>query len=82
MRRLNPEEKTAGGIVPPDAAREKSQQGRVLSVGDGRLLRNGQRAESQVNGDRVIFEHAGSEVEVDGEKLLIMREDDILAVLG
>lgn len=83
VRRLNAEEKTAGGIVLPDAAREKSQQGRVLSVGDGRSLPDGTRAPSQVNeGDRVIFQrYAGTEVEVQGETLLIMREDDVLAVM-
>lgn len=83
IQRLSAEEKTAGGIVLPEGAREKPQQGRVLSVGDGRLLADGSRAEPQVSeGDRVVFtSYAGSEVMVDGEELLIMSEDEILAVL-
>ena len=83
IQRLSAEERTAGGIVLPEGAREKPQQGRVLSVGDGRLLADGRRAEPQVSeGDRVIFtSYAGSEVVVDGEELLIMSEDEILAVL-
>lgn len=83
IQRLAAEEKTAGGIVLPEGAREKPQQGRVLSVGDGRLLADGGRAAPQVSeGDRVLFSsYAGSEVVVDGEELLIMSESDILAVL-
>ncbi len=83
VRRLAAEETTAGGIVLPDSAQEKPQQGRVLSVGDGKLLEGGGRAECQVrDGDRVLFAtYAGAEFEVDGEQLLIMTEDDILAVL-
>lgn len=83
VKRLDAEEKTAGGIVLPDSAQEKPQQGRILSVGDGRLLSDGQRAENQVSeGDRVLFaSYAGTEVDVNGQELLIMSEDDILAVL-
>jgi chaperonin GroES len=83
VKRLEAEETTAGGIVLPDAAREKPRQGRVLSVGDGRLLGDGSRAEHQVSeGDRVLFnDYAGTEVVVDGEELLIMDERDILAVV-
>ena len=83
VKRLDAEETTAGGIVLPDTAKEKPQQGRVLSVGDGRLMSNGNRAEHQVGeGDRVLFgSYAGAEVVVDGEKLLIMGEDEILAVM-
>jgi len=67
----------------PEGAREKPQQGRVLSVGDGRLLAGGGRAAPQVSeGDRVLFSsYAGSEVVVDGEEYLILSEDEILAVL-
>ena len=84
VKRIDAEETTAGGIVLPDTAREKPQQGRILSVGDGRLLDNGTRVKPPVSeGDRVIFtSYAGTEVEVDGEEVLIMREDDILAVLS
>jgi chaperonin GroES len=83
VKRLASEEITAGGIVLPDTAKEKPQQGRVLSVGDGRLLPGGTRAVHQVcEGDRVLFDsYAGSEVVIDGEELLIMSEDEILAVV-
>jgi chaperonin GroES len=83
VKRVNAEEVTAGGIVLPDTAREKPQQGRVLSVGDGRLLPDGSRAEHQVaEGDRVLFaSYAGTEVVVDEEELLIMDEHEILAVV-
>ena len=83
VKRMEAEETTAGGIVLPDTAREIPQQGRILSVGDGRLNNDGTRASSQVReGDRVLFaSYAGSEVVVDDEQLLIMSEDDILAVL-
>ena len=82
VKRLQAEETTAGGIVLPDTAKEKPQQGRVLSVGDGRLLADGTRAEHQVSeGDRVLFSsYAGTEVVIDGEELLIMSEDEILAI--
>lgn len=83
VRRLDAEEKTPGGIVLPDSAKQKPQQGRVLSVGDGRLISGGERAPNQVQeGDKVVFlTYAGTEVSVDDEELLILREDDILAVI-
>jgi chaperonin GroES len=83
VKRLEAEEKTAGGILLPDAAKEKPRQGKVLSLGDGRLLEDGKRAEFQVKeGNRVLFSsYAGNEVQVDGEEYLIMSEDDILAVI-
>ncbi|HWG46260.1 MAG TPA: co-chaperone GroES [Gemmataceae bacterium] len=83
VKRLEAEAKTAGGIVLPDSAKEKPKQGKVLSLGDGKRLDNGQRAAFQVKeGDRVLFSsYAGNEVTVDGEELLIMTEDDILAVV-
>lgn len=83
VKRLDAEEKTAGGIVLPDSAREKPRQGRVLSVGDGRMLNDGSRSPHQVKeGDRVLFNrYSGTEVIVDNEELLIMSEDEILAVL-
>jgi chaperonin GroES len=84
VRRLPAEETTAGGIVLPDSAQAKPQEGRVLAVGDGSLLPDGNRAEPQLNeGDRVIFSsYGGSEVEINGEPLLIMSECDILAVVS
>jgi chaperonin GroES len=83
VKRLEADETTAGGIVLPDSAKEKPLQGRVLSLGDGRLLPDGTRATHQVNeGDRVLFtRYAGTEVIVDEEEVLIMNEDEILAVL-
>jgi chaperonin GroES len=83
VKQLPVDEMTAGGLVLPDAAKEKPLQGRVLSVGDGRLLPDGSRARQQVNeGDRVLFsKYAGVEAFVNGEELLIMSENDILAVL-
>jgi chaperonin GroES len=83
IKRLQAEDKSAGGIVLPDSAKDVPQQGRVLSVGDGRLLPNGIRLRPQVNeGDRIVFSsYAGSEVNVDGDEMLILREEDILAVV-
>ncbi len=84
VKRLPAEETTAGGIVLPDAAKKKPQQGRVLSVGDGRLVADGRRVRHQVHeGDRVLFgSYAGTELTVDGEELLIMSEEEILAVFS
>ncbi len=84
IKRMEPEEKTAGGIVLPDNAKEKPKQGRVLSIGDGKLLPSGARVEHEVNeGDRVLFHsYAGTEVTVDGDELLILSSEDILAVIA
>jgi len=78
---LSAEEKTAGGIVLPDAAQEKSQRGKVLAVGPGRILDGGKRATVAVQvGDEVLFgKYGGTEIEVDGKDLKILRESDILA---
>ncbi len=83
VKRIEAEETTSGGIVLPDAAREKPQQGRVLSVGDGPQLPSGKRAASEVQeGDRVVFgSYAGNEVTIDGETLLILRSRDVLAII-
>jgi chaperonin GroES len=83
VKRVEAEDKTAGGIVLPDTAKEKPRQGKVLSVGEGKLLDNGKRAPFQVKeGDRVLFSsYSGNEVNIDGEDLLVMSEDDILAVV-
>ncbi len=84
VKRMEAEEKTAGGIVLPDSAQEKPQQGRILSVGQGKMLGDGSRATLQLGeGDRVLFSnYAGTEIEVDGDILLIMSEADVLAVLN
>jgi chaperonin GroES len=83
VKRLEAQERTAGGIVLPDSAKDKPHQARVLSVGDGRLTLDGHRCPCQVHeGDRVVFSGwAGTEVKVNGQDLLILREEDILAVL-
>jgi chaperonin GroES len=83
VKRLDSAEQTAGGILLPDAARDKPQQGRVLSVGDGRLLPDGTRAALEVNeGDRVVFSnYSGAEVTIDDEKLLILNSEDVLAIV-
>ncbi|MGM0652442.1 MAG: co-chaperone GroES [Bacillota bacterium] len=80
---LEPEEKTASGIVLPDKAKEKPQEGEVVAVGTGKVLDNGTKLEMEVKvGDKVIFSrYAGTEVKVDGEEYLIMRQDDILALM-
>ncbi|MEW6249719.1 MAG: co-chaperone GroES [Planctomycetota bacterium] len=83
VKRLEAEDRTAGGIVLPDTAKEKPKRGTVLSVGDGRLLDTGDRKPLQVKkGDQVLFtSYAGTEVKVEGEEMVIMDESDILAVL-
>ena len=75
---------TEGGIVLPDAAKEKPREGEVVSIGAGRLLESGERAPMQIKvKDRVIFgSYAGTEIKFDGAELLIMSEDDVLAVIG
>ncbi len=83
VRRLSEEEKSAGGIIIPDSAKEKPIQGEVIAVGNGKLLDNGEVRPLDVKqGDTVIFStYAGTEVKLDGETFLMMREDDILGVI-
>jgi chaperonin GroES len=83
VKRLEAEEKTRGGIVLPDTAKEKPKEGRVISIGQGKLLDNGSRAEFTVKeNDRVIFSsYAGTEIKLQGEDFLILSEDDVLAVV-
>jgi chaperonin GroES len=78
------EEKTASGIVLPDTAKEKPQEGKVVAVGTGRVLDSGERVALEVSvGDRIIFsKYAGTEVKYQGTEYLIVRENDILAVIG
>ena len=78
------EEKTSFGIVIPDTAKEKPQEGNVIAVGGGKLLDNGERGAMEVKvGDRVLFaKYGGTEFKLDGEELLVLRESDILAVLS
>lgn len=83
VQRLEAEDRTAGGIILPDSAKEKPKQGKIISLGDGKLLDDGKRAPFQVKaGDRVLFSsYSGNEVTVDGKEYLIMTEDDVLAVV-
>jgi len=83
VRRLDEEEKSAGGIIIPDSAKEKPVQGEIIAVGNGKILDNGEvRALDVQEGDVVIFStYAGTEVKLDGEAFLIMREDDIQGVI-
>jgi chaperonin GroES len=83
IKRMEAEEVTAGGIVLPDSAKEKPKRGKVLGVGDGKLLDTGERQPLQLKvGDQVLFtSYAGTEVKVEGDEMIIMDESDILAVL-
>ena len=83
VQRVEAEERTKGGIVLPDTAKEKPKEGKVIAVGSGKVLDNGERSAVAVKaGDRVLFtSYSGTEVKVDGEEYLIMKEDDILAVI-
>ena len=84
VRRLEEKESVRGGIVIPDTAKEKPQEGEVLAVGNGKVLNSGTRVPMDVKvGDRILFgKYSGSEVKLDGEEFLIMREEDILGVLS
>ena len=83
VKRVKEEEKTKGGIIIPDTAKEKPMEGKVIAVGKGKLLEDGKVHALDVKaGDRVLFgKYSGTEVKIDGEEHLIMREDDILGVI-
>ena len=83
VKRLQEEEKTKGGIIIPDSAKEKPAEGKVIAVGKGKIGEDGKLQPLDVKpGDRILFsKYAGTEVKVDGEETLIMREDDILGVI-
>ena len=83
VKRLEPEEKKKGGIIIPDTAKEKPQQGEVVAVGPGKLDEKGNRQKPDVKkGDRILFgKYAGSEIEIDDVEYLIMGEDDILGII-
>jgi chaperonin GroES len=83
VKRLEAESMTKGGIVLPDSAKEKPKRGKIVSIGEGKLLDDGSRSTLQVKvGDVVIFtSYAGTEVKIDGEEYMIMDESDILAVV-
>ena len=83
VKRLEEEEKTKGGIIIPDAAKEKPQEGRVIAVGEGKVLENGQKSPLSVKvGDKILFgKYSGTEIKIDGDEHLILREDDVLAIV-
>ncbi|PIR22935.1 MAG: co-chaperone GroES [Deltaproteobacteria bacterium CG11_big_fil_rev_8_21_14_0_20_45_16] len=83
VQRVDEQEKTKGGILIPDSAREKPMEGKVIAVGNGKILENGTKVTPEVKaGDRILFgKYAGTEVKIDGEEHLILREEDILGVL-
>jgi chaperonin GroES len=83
VKRIEEEEKTKGGIIIPDSAKEKPQEGRVVAIGDGKTLESGQKAPLTVKpGDKILFgKYSGTEIKIDGEEHLIMREDDVLAIV-
>lgn len=84
VQRVEAEEKTAGGILLPESAKEKPKEGIVIAMGEGKTLDSGEKSTFSVSlGDRVLFtSYAGTDVKYDGEDYLIMREDDILAIIG
>ncbi len=84
IKRLEAESTTKGGIVLPESAKEKPRRGNIVSLGDGKLLENGERSDFQVKvGDEVLFSsYGGTEIKLDGDDFLIMEESDILAVIG
>jgi chaperonin GroES len=83
VKRMEEERMSAGGIVIPDSATEKPIRGEVLAVGNGKILENGEKRALDISvGDKILFgKYSGTEVKVDGEELLVMREEDIMAVI-
>jgi chaperonin GroES len=83
VKRTEGEEKTKGGIIIPDTAKEKPIEGKVVAVGNGKILESGKTLPMQVkSGDKVLFgKYAGNEIKIDGEEHVIMREDDIIAII-
>jgi chaperonin GroES len=84
VHRLEEKETTKSGIIIPDTAKEKPQQGKVLAVGNGKILENGTKLALDVKvGDKILFgKYTGNDIKIDGEEVLILREDEVLAVIG
>jgi len=84
LKRIEEKESIKGGIIIPDTAKEKPQEGLVIAVGNGKILENGTKISLEVkDGDRVLFgKYSGTEIKVDGEEYLIVREDDVLGILS
>ena len=83
VRRLEEKETARGGIIIPDTAKEKPMEGKVLAVGNGRVLESGKRLPVEVKvGDTILFgKYSGTEIKVDGEEVLVVREDEVLAIV-
>jgi chaperonin GroES len=84
IRRIEEKETVKGGIIIPDTAKEKPQEGEVIAVGNGKLLDNGTKVPLDVKaGDKILFgKYSGTDIKIDGEEYLILREDEVLAVVG
>ena len=84
VKRIEEKETVKGGIIIPDTAKEKPQEGKVIAVGNGKMLDNGTKVALDVKaGDKILFgKYSGTEIKIDGEEYLILREDEILAVIG
>ena len=84
VRRIEEKEMARGGIIIPDTAKEKPMEGKVLAVGNGKVLENGKTLALDVKvGDRILFgKYSGTEIKIDGEEVLIVREDEVLAIMG
>jgi len=84
VRRIEEKETAKGGIIIPDTAKEKPQEGEVLAVGNGKILDNGTKVTLDVKvGDKILFgKYSGTDIKIDGEEVLILREDEVLAVLA
>jgi chaperonin GroES len=84
VKRIEEKETVKGGIIIPDSAKEKPQEGEVIAVGNGKILDNGNKVELDVKaGDKILFgKYSGTDIKIDGEEYLILREDEVLAVIG
>jgi chaperonin GroES len=84
VRRIEEKETVKGGIIIPDSAKEKPQEGEVIAVGNGKVLENGTKLQLDVKaGDKILFgKYSGTDIKIDGKEFLILREDEVLAVIG
>ena len=84
VKRIEEKESAKGGIIIPDTAKEKPQEGEVIAVGNGKILENGTKIALDVKaGDKILFgKYSGTEIKIDGQEYLILREDEVLAVIG
>ncbi len=84
IQRIEEKETVKGGIIIPDTAKEKPQEGKVIAAGNGKILENGQKLSLDVKvGDKILFgKYSGTDIKIDGEEYLILREDEVLAVIG